>query len=185
MRIGELAAQAATDVQTVRFYERSGLMDAPARTASGYRAYGRAHLERLNFIRHCRSLDMPLADVKRLLALARDRNVSCDEVNGMVGAHLERVRAKRTALDALERRLAALDAHCASGHRVADCGILEELIHAAQGEACACHPRGWTQAAQAGALWRIAPALNAPPAARRRATRESRSPDASPGSRSS
>jgi Cd(II)/Pb(II)-responsive transcriptional regulator len=140
MRIGELAAQAGVDVQTVRYYEREGLIEAPARTASGYRSYGPAHVERLNFIRHCRSLDMALADIKRLIALSRDKTVSCDEVNGLVHVHLERVRAKRAALAALEKQLAALDAQCASGHRVADCGILEELIHAAHGEACACHP---------------------------------------------
>ncbi len=140
MRIGELAAQAGVDVQTVRYYEREGLLEAPARTGSGYRAYGPAHVERLVFIRHCRSLDMPLADVKRLLELSRDRGVSCEDVNHLVQAHLERVRAKRAALQALEAQLGALRAQCDSGHRVADCGILEELIHAAQGEACACHP---------------------------------------------
>jgi len=140
MRIGELAAQAGVDVQTVRYYEREGLIDAPARTASGYRRYAPVHLERLNFIRHCRSLDMALSDVKRLLALSRDQSVSCEDVNGLVRAHLGRIRAKRAALDILEKQLAALDAQCASGHRVADCGILEELIHAAHGEACACHP---------------------------------------------
>jgi len=140
MRIGQLAAQAGVDVQTIRYYEREGLIEAPPRMPSGYRAYGPAHLERLNFVRHCRSLDMPLGDVRRLIALSRDRGVSCDDVNGLVHTHLERVRAKRRALEALEKQLAALDAQCVSGHRVADCGILEELIHAAQGEACACHP---------------------------------------------
>jgi Cd(II)/Pb(II)-responsive transcriptional regulator len=141
MKIGELAREAGVDVQTVRYYEREGLLEAPARTVSGYRTYGPRHLERLNFIRHCRSLDMPLADVKRLLELSSDRSVSCEDVNGLVQSHLERVRNKRAALEVLERQLAALRAHCEAGHRVADCGILEELIHAAQGEACACHPR--------------------------------------------
>lgn len=140
MRIGELAARAGVDVQTVRYYERERLIDAPARTASGYRAYGPEHLERMQFIRHCRSLDMPLADVMRLIALSGDKAVSCDEVNGLVQAHLERVRAKRAALELLERQFAELNAQCEAGHRIADCGILEELIHAAQGEACACHP---------------------------------------------
>jgi Cd(II)/Pb(II)-responsive transcriptional regulator len=140
MKIGELARQAGVDVQTVRYYEKEGLVPLPRRTASGYREYGPEALERLNFIRHCRSLDMALADIARLLALSRDKSVSCDEVNGLVHAHLERVRAKRAALESLEQQLASLDAQCASGHRVADCGILEELIHAAHGEACACHP---------------------------------------------
>lgn len=140
MKIGELARKAGVDVPTVRYYEKAGLIEPPGRTPSGYRAYGLGALERLNFIRHCRSLDMALADVKRLLALSRDKSVSCDEVNAMVHTHLERVRAKRAALAALEKQLVALDGQCASGHRVADCGILEELIHAAHGEACACHP---------------------------------------------
>ena len=140
MRIGELAEQAGVDVQTVRYYEREGLIDAPSRTTSGYRSYGPQHLERLNFVRHCRSLDMPLADVKQLLELAGNRAVSCDVVDDIVQAHLERVHTKRVALEALERKLEALRSQCESGHRVADCGILEELINAAQGEACACHP---------------------------------------------
>lgn len=148
MRIGELAAQAGVDVQTVRYYEREGLMDAPSRTVSGYRTYGPVHVERMQFIRHCRSLDMPLADVKRLIALSGDKGVSCDEVNRMVQRHLERVRAKRAALELLEKQLAELNAQCEAGHRVADCGILEELIHAAQGEACACHPGARTKLAR-------------------------------------
>ena len=140
MKIGELARQAGVDVQTVRYYEREGLLDAPARTSSGYRAYGPRHLERLNFVRHCRSLDMPLAEIRRLIELSNDTRVSCDQVNELVRAHLERVQAKRKALQTLEGQLQALSAQCESGHRVADCGILEELIHAAHGEACACHP---------------------------------------------
>ena len=140
MRIGELAHKAGVDVQTVRYYEREGLLEAPSRTGSGYRAYGPEHLERLNFVRHCRSLDMPLAEVKRLLELSGEKGISCDEVNALVRAHLARVQAKRKSLEDLERKLAALNAQCESGHRVADCGILEELIHAAHGEACACHP---------------------------------------------
>jgi Cd(II)/Pb(II)-responsive transcriptional regulator len=140
MRIGELAKQAGVDAQTVRYYEREGLLAAPSRTPAGYRAYGPAHVERLNFIRHCRSLDMPLAEIKRLIDLSGDECVSCEEVDGLVRTHLERVRAKRIALQALEAQLATLSSQCASGHRVADCGILGELIHAAHGEACACHP---------------------------------------------
>ena len=140
MRIGELATKAGVDVQTVRYYEREGLIEAPSRTASGYRAYGPAHLERLNFVRHCRSLEMPLAEIRRLTTLSTDRGVSCDQVDALVQSHLERVRAKLGALQALEKQLSTLRSQCSAGHRVSDCGILEEMIHAAQGEACACHP---------------------------------------------
>ncbi len=140
MKIGELARGAGVDVQTVRYYEREGLLDAPSRTPSGYRAYGSRHLERLNFVRHCRSLDMPLAEIKRLIELSGDKSVSCDDVDELVRSHLRRVSAKRAALQELEAQLHALTEQCAAGHRIADCGILAELIHAAQGEACACHP---------------------------------------------
>lgn len=140
MKIGELARAAGVDVQTVRYYEKEGLMEPPARTASGYRSYGPDHLERLHFVRHCRSLDMPLADVKRILALACSPAAECGEVDALVRSHLGRVRSKLAALRDLESRLSLLGEQCASGHRIADCGVLQELIHAAQGEACACHP---------------------------------------------
>lgn len=142
MKIGELARAAGVDVQTVRYYEKEGLIDAPFRTASGYRAYGGKDLERLQFIRHCRSLDMPLADIARILALAKDPKAPGAEVDTLMHAHLERIRAKLAALKNLEQKISRLDAQCAAGHRVADCGVLEELIHAARGEACACHPEG-------------------------------------------
>jgi hypothetical protein len=82
---------------------------------------------------------MPLAEVRRLIELSTRKSVSCDEVNALVRTHLGRVQAKRRSLEELERQLVALNAQCESGHRVADCGILGELIHAAHGEACACH----------------------------------------------
>ena len=67
MRIGELAKATGVDVETIRYYEKSQLLSAPTRSDNGYRAYTQVHLERLAFIRHCRALDMPLADVQRLL----------------------------------------------------------------------------------------------------------------------
>ena len=146
MRIGELAAKAGVDVQTIRYYEREGLLEAPAREPSGYRAYLPEHLEQLNFIRHCRSLDMPLEDIRRILTLSADPKVSCEDVDGIVNTHLERVRTKLEALRTLEKQLAALRRQCDAGHRVADCGILEELKHAAHGEACACHPQAGRRA---------------------------------------
>lgn len=135
MRIGDLARQAGVDVQTVRYYEREGVLDEPVRSAAGYRIYDLQHLQRLNFVRHCCSLDMSLAEIKRLIELSRgDVSVSCDEVDLLVRGHLEKVRAKRAAHEALEARLSALSTQCASGQRVADCRILAELIHASQGD---------------------------------------------------
>ena len=80
MKIGELAASAGYDVQTVRFYEREGMLEEPQREASGYRRYDERHRTRLNFIRHCRSLDIPLPEVRQLLEFAANPTRSCSQV---------------------------------------------------------------------------------------------------------
>lgn len=139
MRIGEVSAATGVDVETVRFYERSGLLREPARDANGYRRYGRDHVERLAFIRHCRSLDVGLPDIKRLLELLDDPSANCDDADQLVEQQLARVRARVNSLQALERQLTALRGRCNSPKRAGKCGILAELRHAAQGEACACH----------------------------------------------
>lgn len=139
MRIGEIATATGFEVETVRFYEKEGLLPPPAREANGYRAYGRTHLERLSFIRHCRSLDMSLADIRRLLDLLDLPAAECGDVDALVDHQLERVRARLVSLQALERQLTTLRARCKSTRVTAKCGILKELVHAAHGEACACH----------------------------------------------
>ena len=114
MKISDLSRATAVDVDTIRYYEKAGLLPAPAREANGYRAYGQSHLERLAFVRHCRALDISLADVKRL-------------------------RARLKSLRALERQLVSLRDSCDADHATHECGILHELVAAAHGEACACH----------------------------------------------
>ena len=81
MKIGELAKAAHVEVETIRHYERIGLLPAPARSHNGYRAYAGMHLERLAFIRHCRALDIALADVARLLRFVDDPSAECGEVD--------------------------------------------------------------------------------------------------------
>ena len=123
------------DVETVRFYEKQGLLPAPERTANGYRAYRGEHVERLAFIRHCRSLDMALADIRHLLKLMDRPASDCGAVDELVELQLERVRARLASLRSLERQLVALRAHCASGKSTAECGILSEFVEAAHREA--------------------------------------------------
>ena len=141
MQIKDLAAATGVDADTIRFYEKQGLLPAPARLGNGYRNYGAPHLERLSFIRHCRALDMPLAEVQRLLGFVDDPSTHCADVNDLVDAQLARVRARLASMRALENQLVQLRARCAvppvSGEA---CGILAELVSAAHGEACACHP---------------------------------------------
>lgn len=142
MKISELSQATGVDVDTIRYYEKSGLMPAPAREANGYRSYGPAHLERLAFVRHCRALDMPLADVQRLLDVVDGAPDRQGDIDALIDGQLKRVRARLKSLRALERQLAQLRERCDADHATHECGILHELVAAAHGEACACHPQG-------------------------------------------
>ena len=146
MKIGELADRAGCDVQTVRYYEREGLLAAPERDASGYRRYADRHLERMRFIRHCRSLDVPLSDVRRLLAFAAAPDASCAHVDALLDEHIARVRRQRKALAELEGQLVSLRKRC-DGDRSHSCAILESFMNAE--EAQRRRPRKLTPARRA------------------------------------
>ena len=88
MQIRQMAQATGVDVETIRFYEKQGLLPAPARLANGYRDYDAQHLERLAFIRHCRALDMPLATVSRLLGLVNEAQAGCHEVDDLIAEQL-------------------------------------------------------------------------------------------------
>lgn len=139
MQVKELAQATGVDIETIRYYEKQGLLPAPARRDNGYRDYTSGHLERLSFIRHCRALDMPLTDVRRLLELLDAPSEQLTDVDRLVDEQLTRVRARLKSMRALEKQLLQLRARC-SGRHEGHCGILDELVSAAHGEACACHP---------------------------------------------
>ena len=139
MQIKELARATGVDVETIRFYEKQGLWSEPARRDNGYRDYAPLHLERLAFIRHCRALDIPLPDVRRLLEATDAPSAACLDVDQLVDAQLARVRARLLSMQALERQLLQLRRACSGDHVHQGCGILKELVGAAHGEACACH----------------------------------------------
>ena len=139
MRIGELARATGVEVETIRYYEKSGLLPAPARHGNGYRAYDPLHLERLSFIRHCRALDIPLADVQRLLRFIEEPEADCGDIDRLIAAQLNRVRARIASLQALAMQLDTLRQQCGTARPARDCGILQELVAAAHGESCACH----------------------------------------------
>lgn len=141
MRIGELGQAAGVDIETIRYYEKAGLLPEPARSENGYRTYNRAHLERLAFIRHCRALDIPLAEIKRLLAFVAHPEADCGDIDRLIDAQLAKVRARLTSMRALEKQLAALKGRCSADHTAGECGILHELVSAAHKEACICHPK--------------------------------------------
>jgi len=114
-------------VETVRYYEREGLLPAPARTEGNYRLYGSPHLERLVFIRNCRTLDMTLEEIQRLLALRDLPHESCAGINSLVDEHIEHVEARINSLLALRDQLTELRDRCNSPQESEDCGILRQL----------------------------------------------------------
>lgn len=140
MRIGELARLTSVDIETIRYYERIGLLPAATRSENGYRSYGARSLERLAFIRHCRALDMPLAETRRILDFADHPQADCGDIDSLIDAQLDRVRTRLQSMQALEQQLTVLRSRCGSAqHSEGECGILHELVAAAHGEACVCH----------------------------------------------
>lgn len=140
MRIGELGQATGVDTDTIRYYEKEGLLPKPARSDNGYRTYGAAHLERLSFIRHCRALDLPLNEVRRLLDFVEHPDQDCGDIDRLIDAQLAKVRARLESMKALEKQLSALRGRCGVDHVAGECGILHELVAAAHHEACVCHP---------------------------------------------
>lgn len=126
MKIGVLARRSGCAVQTIRYYEREGLLPAAVRSEGNYRMYGTAELERLTFIRNCRGLDMSLAEIRRLLALRDGAADGCGDVNALVDAHIEHVRARIASLQGLQAQLVGLRQAC-KGSAGAACQILERL----------------------------------------------------------
>ncbi len=140
MQIKQLASATGVDIETIRYYEKQGLLPKPARRDNGYRDYDVAHLERLSFIRHCRALEMPLSQVAVLLGFVDQPGAPCSDVNGLIDQQLAKVRARLQSMEALEKQLLQLRARCSGAPGAESCGILGELVAAAHGEACACHP---------------------------------------------
>jgi len=126
LSIGELARATSTKVETVRYYERIGLLPPPARTGGNYRAYALHHLERLSFIRRGRDLGFSLDEVRELLRLSDDRDQPCAEVDRIARVHLTEVERKLADLMALGAELRQLIDQCQHG-TVAECRILEAL----------------------------------------------------------
>ncbi|NDV13026.1 Cd(II)/Pb(II)-responsive transcriptional regulator [Crenobacter caeni] len=140
MKIGELAASAGATVETIRYYEKAGLLPGAVRDASNYRVYGDAHLARLRLIRNCRLLDMSHDEIRTLLALVDTPGQACDEVNALVDAHIGHLDARIAALSSLRDTLGALRARCAGGSEA--CLIVDGLSDAplaAQPVTDGCH----------------------------------------------
>jgi Cu(I)-responsive transcriptional regulator len=126
LTIGRLAQAAGVQVETVRWYEKVGVLASPTRTAGNYRVYDSSDLDRLSFVRRARNLGFSLDQVKTLLNLADDVGQHCGRVDEIADAHLREVDRKIADLQALRHELAAVIASC-SGGRMAECRIIEAL----------------------------------------------------------
>ena len=124
MKIGELAKLTDCQVETIRYYEKEGLLPPPARTDANYRVYTQAHTERLIFIRNCRSLDMTLEEIRSLLSLRDSPQDQCESVNALIDEHIHHVKARIDGLLALQVQLLDLRQRCGGGDH---CGILQQL----------------------------------------------------------
>ncbi|MEI7445885.1 MAG: Cd(II)/Pb(II)-responsive transcriptional regulator [Burkholderiales bacterium] len=127
MRIGELARATGTRVDTIRHYEKAGLLPRPARSDGNYRLYGPADEARLRFVRACRDLDLSLDEIRALLRVSDAPAGTCGGAEAVLDAHLGHVRQRLRALRALERDLVALRARCGEADDAARCGILAAL----------------------------------------------------------
>ncbi len=127
LTIGTLARRTGCKVETIRYYEKIGVLPAPGRSSGGQRRYEPGHLKRLNFIRRARDLGFTIADVRSLLGFVDDKDRSCDEIQAIGTRHLEKVRARLTDLRAMERVLDDMVARCQGG-TVPDCPIIDALF---------------------------------------------------------
>ena len=126
MKIGEVSASSGCHIETSRYYERIGLMTAPDRTASGYRQYRAADIDRLRFITRGRALGFSLEELKSLLRLAEESQLSCSDVDRLARIHLVDIQRRLADLQRMERELQRTIESC-SGRERASCSILGAL----------------------------------------------------------
>lgn len=127
MKIGELATLAQCSVETVRYYEKEALLSEPGRTAGNFRVYGSEHLERLRFIRNCRTLDMSHEEIRALLQLTDQPAADCGAINDVFDQHIAHVDERIQELAMLKSQLSELRRRCQTEQAVDTCGILQGL----------------------------------------------------------
>ena len=132
MKIGELSNTTGTPVETIRFYEREQLLVAGPRTSGNYRVYAQADAERLSFIRHCRSLDMTLDEIRVLLRFKDAPQANCRNVNELLEEHIGHVADRIRELKTLEIQLKQLRQQCRDEESGSSCGILKGLTQRAR-----------------------------------------------------
>jgi MerR family transcriptional regulator, mercuric resistance operon regulatory protein len=127
LSIGKLSKQSGVHIETIRYYEKIGVMPAPGRSAGGYRVYGPDHLKRLSFVRRGRELGFSLDELRGLLRLVDGHSYTCAEVRALTLDHVAEVRRKIRDLRRLERVMADMAAQC-TGNQIPECPIIDALF---------------------------------------------------------
>lgn len=127
MKIGELAKKTGLSIDAIRFYEKSGLIKGAERNESGYRDFNNETVAALEFISHCRSLDIPLTEIKKLLFVRAGSAKSCREANEVINDQLDKLRIRIKELKKLEKNLAELRSVCNQELSPKDCKIIQSL----------------------------------------------------------
>jgi Cu(I)-responsive transcriptional regulator len=126
MKIGQLSRATGTNAETIRYYERIGLLPKPGRTDGNYRDYGPSDQDRLNFVRHARGLGFDIADIRSLLSLGEQPERDCGEVDRIASGHLSAVERKIAQLEQLRDELGRMIKQCRGG-QVSDCRVMQAL----------------------------------------------------------
>ncbi len=129
--IGALADASGCKVETIRYYEKIGVMPAPPRTRGGHRFYTHDHVKRLVFIRRCRGLGFGIDEIRELLGLVDGGDATCGQVREIVARHLAEVRRRLADLRAMQRMLAAAAAECEAGTPPA-CPVIDAVYGAGE-----------------------------------------------------
>lgn len=127
MKIGELSKTSGCSVQTIRYYEKEGLLSDPERSEGNFRLYSYKAIKELEFVKHCRSLDIPLSDIKRLIELKNKPEESCSSVNTLIDQQLQLVNQRMKELKALKKELQQMASTCGVGGTIEVCGIIKSL----------------------------------------------------------
>ena len=129
MKIGDLAEKSGLSADTLRYYEKIGIMPDPPRSTKGYRSYDNAHVKRLKFVMRSRDLGFSLEEVRGLLGLVDDRSRTCADVQLIAEDHLTDVQAKIADLRRIERVLSDTVARC-TGDAAPECAVIDALLDA-------------------------------------------------------
>jgi MerR family copper efflux transcriptional regulator len=127
MTVGTLAKQAGVKIDTIRYYERRGLLPKPPRTNSGYRTFTHASVERLSFIKQAQALGFTLTEVKQLLALRLTPGMACTDVRKRAQARMADIEEKINSLHAMKRALQQLVSACTADGPASECSFLANL----------------------------------------------------------